>query len=85
MDHKEPGRDDLTEQEWAAIFEWAHKMWWGNADTPEWALTSECILAVRKRGIQVPLITAFTHPELCRPAIRAVYIEYMTRILTGEK
>lgn len=84
MDDCQPGRGDLTAEQWAQRCDWAHRIWAIDVNHPEWVLTSRCITRARAQGHKAPLIAAFLHPEMYPEFINAVFHEYVCRKLIGE-
>lgn len=84
MDDSQPGRGDLTAEQWAQRVAWAHRVWAVDVVDPEWRLTSSCVTRARAQGHKAPLISAFTHPEMYPAFINAVFEKYMECKLLGE-
>ncbi len=86
MDDNQPGRGDLTVEQWAQRVAWAHRVWAVDIPNSDQRLVASCIHYARARaqGHKVPLVSAFTHPEMYPEFINTVFEEYAKRKLLGE-
>lgn len=84
MDDSQPGRGDLTAEQWAQRVAWAYRVWAADIVDPEWMLTDKCISHARAQGHKAPLASAFAHPEMYPAFINAVFEKYMECKLLGE-